>query len=72
MHVIPFSNGGYVAHKINVEGLSSRFSAWFDEDGRLLDVERFDRLHRSFPVNPDSPAWKSIAGRGRYWQPAKA
>ncbi len=70
MHVQRFSNGGYVAHKVYVEGMTSKFSAWFSAEGDLLDVDRIDRLCRSNPVRVGSKAWKEIAGRGRWWKAA--
>ena len=72
MQIKRFSSGGYVAHKIHVEGMASKFSAWFSAEGDLLDVERIDRQHRSYPVRVSSEAWQSIAGRGRWWNNAAA
>lgn len=34
-----FSNGGFVLHKIKLDGVKSRISAWFDDQGKLLDCE---------------------------------
>ena len=33
-----FNNGGFVLHKIPVNGQT--YSAWYDKDGKLLDAER--------------------------------
>ena len=72
MQIKRFSNGGYVAHKVYVDGMSSKFSAWFNAKGELLDVERFDRMQRSYPVNANSRAWKAIARVGHWWKDAAA
>lgn len=38
-----------VFHKIRIDGYASKYSAWFDGSGFLIDCERIDRLGRSFP-----------------------
>lgn len=48
MNVEYFLTGGYVIHGIRLQGSSSRFSAWFDQAGELLDAERIDGLGRSY------------------------
>lgn len=49
-----FSNGGYVAHgvQVNRDVSPMRFSVWFSEQGDLLDCEAFDKANRSRPVSP--------------------
>jgi hypothetical protein len=47
-----FSCGGYVAHKLRVHALSTmRYSAWFTDDGKLIDAEGIDRLFRARPAS---------------------
>ncbi len=70
MQIQRFSNGGYVAHKIYVDGMTSKFSAWFSAKGDLLDVDRIDSQCRSYPVRVGSKAWKDIAAFGRWWKAA--
>ena len=53
-----FSNGGYVVHKAYLCG--TKYSAWFDGDGDLLDAERFDSRGRSYKVSLTSIAAKSL------------
>ena len=72
MQIKRFSNGGYVAHKIYVDGMSTKFSAWFSANGAFPDVERFDRMQRSYPVKPHSKAWQHIAQVGHWWKDAAA
>lgn len=36
-------------HKITIPGQRSKFSAWFNAFGELLDCERIDRADRSYP-----------------------
>lgn len=43
MRLIYFSNGGYVIHRV----LGQRISAWFDEDGKLKDIERINARGQS-------------------------
>lgn len=38
-----------VYHKITLPGRKSKYSAWFDQSGFLIDCERIDNLGRSFP-----------------------
>jgi hypothetical protein len=38
-----------VFHKIRLTGRASRYSAWFDGSGFLVDCERIDARNRSFP-----------------------
>jgi len=45
MQVQQFSNGGYVIHRITHKG-QAKISAWFDRDGNLLDIEKFDKNGR--------------------------
>jgi len=40
MQIIPFLNGGYVIHRMPYA--NGKLSAWFDAEGRLLDIEKFD------------------------------
>ena len=41
-----------VYHKITLPGRASRYSAWFDGSGFLVDCERIDRRGRVFPCRP--------------------
>lgn len=50
-----FANGkGYVAHnmRVNSDVSPMKFSAWYSEQGELLDCEAFDKAGRSRPVSP--------------------
>ena len=38
-----------VFHKIRLAGRASRYSAWFDGSGFLVDCERIDARNRSYP-----------------------
>lgn len=42
-----FSTGGFVLHRVKVAGYASRFSAWFDSNGMLVDAEGIDSRGRS-------------------------
>lgn len=64
MQLSSFGPGrGFVAHKYRVPGCKSRFSVWFDSNGRAVDAERKDSLGRCFPVPAHSPAWRYIRHR---------
>lgn len=64
-----FSNGGYVLHKINLPAFeSNRYSAWFDESGKMLDCERIDSLERSREVQRDSKAWQMLETIGQRYK----
>jgi hypothetical protein len=43
-----FKNGGYVLHKVMVNG--TKYSAWFDAAGKLLDAEQITRSNVARPV----------------------
>jgi hypothetical protein len=45
------SNAKEVFHKITLPGRKSRYSAWFDKSGFLVDCERIDARNRSFPCS---------------------
>ncbi len=45
-------DGGFVLHKIQLDGMKSRVSAWFDKDGKLLDCEAITVKGRSRKVDP--------------------
>ena len=38
-----------VFHKIRLHGRASKYSAWFDGSGFLVDCERIDARNRVFP-----------------------
>lgn len=38
-----------VYHGIRLHGRKSRYSAWFDQSGFLLDCERIDARNRCYP-----------------------
>ncbi len=56
MIVYGFTNGGYVAHKIYIAETSMKLSAWYSNDGRLIDCEGMDKLGRSRPVSDSARA----------------
>jgi hypothetical protein len=37
-----FSTGGFVLHKITSATGATTMSAWYDKDGKLLDIDRRD------------------------------
>lgn len=47
---VPFSNGGWVQHGVQIGDQRSRYSVWFDPDGQLVDAERIDARNRAHPV----------------------
>jgi hypothetical protein len=53
-----FSTGGYVIHKIMIGGV--KHSAWFDEHGKLIDIERIDSRGRCYTVNINSQRGRDI------------
>lgn len=48
---LTFLNGGFVLHKIQLDGMRSHVSAWFDKDGKLLACEAIDVRGRSRKVD---------------------
>jgi len=52
--------GGFVAHNYRITGLKSKFSVWFNRDGKAIDAERIDAGRRVYPVPVHSPAWRHI------------
>lgn len=47
MQVIHFPNGGFVVHRITIG--QTRYSAWYDRNGAMLDCER------TYPSRQDVP-----------------
>ena len=45
MQVSNFSNGGFVIHGIPFS--TGKLSAWYNKDGMVLDVEKFDKSGRA-------------------------
>jgi len=41
MQLSRFQTGGFVIHRIVLNGFQGRFSAWYDSTGKLLDAEQF-------------------------------
>lgn len=62
-----FGNGGFVLHKLTLDGTQGRFSAWYDRDGTLTDAEQFDRMNRARPVRRDGPTWSALERYGRIY-----
>lgn len=63
MRVTCFAGGGFVVHKLYLDGMVSRFSAWVDRFGNLQDAERLDARGRTYPVARNSMAWARLDGR---------
>lgn len=45
---ITFSNGGFVLHKVEIEGYKGCFSAWYNKNGELLEWERRICINRTY------------------------
>lgn len=63
MQVARFTDGGFVVHKLYLDGMASKFSAWVGKYGNLQDAERIDARGRAYPVSRDSMAWARLDGR---------
>lgn len=63
MQLSYFDHGrkGYVAHKYRIDGIRSKFSVWFNQDGFAIDAQRIDSRGRAYPVKTDSPIWRDIS-----------
>lgn len=67
-------DNGFSIHKITpaTGGFTSgKASAYFDKDGKLIDVELFDRLGRSRTVKHGGPVWRTIARLGPIYKKRK-
>lgn len=69
MQVSRFINGGFVVHKLHLDGMASRFSIWVSAQGILQDAERIDRTGRAYPVKRDSMCWARLDGRSQILAP---
>lgn len=47
-----FLNGGYVLHKVRIEGSKCKFSVWCTPDGLVHQAARFDAKARECEVTP--------------------
>lgn len=65
MQVSEFTNGGFVAHKVYLAGMKSKFSIWVNQYGILTDAERYDNRGRAYPVKRDSYSWGRLDGRAQ-------
>ena len=63
MQVIPFTNGGFAAHKVYIGESRCKFSAGFDANGNLLDCDRIDARHRAYPATDKQKAAVDFACR---------
>lgn len=63
MQISKFTSGGFVAHKIHLDGYASTFSAWVGPCENLRDAYRVDASGRAFPVAKGSRAWARLDGR---------
>ena len=46
MQVHKFSTGGYVAHDVRFCCAAGKFSIWYDDAGRVVDINAIDKLGR--------------------------
>lgn len=65
MQVSEFMTGGFVAHKVHLAGMESKFSIWVSQYGILTDAERFDKRGRVYQVKRDSYSWGRLDGRAQ-------
>lgn len=72
MQVARFNDGGFVVHRLFINGMSSKFSVWVDRFGKLQDAERFDSRGVAYTVRRGSSAWVRLAERVRVLAPAIA
>ena len=72
MQVTRFHDGGFVVHRLFLDGIASTFSAWVDRFGKLQDAERFDSRGVAYAVRRGSPAWVRLAERVRVMAPSIA
>lgn len=69
IQVNKFQGGGFVIHKI-VGSFKGRMSAWFDENGKLIDAEQLYLTPMGFkarPVKKDGPMWKFAQEVGLFY-----
>ena len=45
MQISKFETGGFVVHSKALPGRAGRFSAWYDEAGKLIDAEQITSRH---------------------------
>lgn len=66
MQIALFETGGFVIHKIKIPGRTSKFSAWFDRNRKLVYCQRVDRSSRVFPIRGLSPVWWKLQLIGKH------
>ena len=65
MQISRFTTGGFVIHKMLLQNYKGRFSAWYDEEGKLLDAEQlFDHMHERSVVK-GGPIWQRLQEVGK-------
>jgi hypothetical protein len=65
MQIQRFNNGGFVLHKIKLFGYCmSRFSAWYDKNGKIIDAERIDENHKEHEVSRFTDTWRDLVKLG--------
>lgn len=63
LQVSRFTDGGFVVHRLRLDGVASRFSVWCSLGGRIQDAARIDSRGVAYRVNPDSPLWRALESR---------
>lgn len=58
------STGGFVLHKVRLEGVASKLSAWYDKDGKLLDCCYINAVGNHLHVNRRSPMRRALERLG--------
>ncbi len=66
--VSAFSNGGFVVHKAYIGASPMKFSAWFDEAGKLLSAEGYTARGHARDVKPGSAAWIELERGASYYR----
>jgi hypothetical protein len=59
MQIMRFENGGFVIHK----ALHQRISAWYDNDGHLLDCEQYNTIGRKQRIAKYKLIWLKDLGQ---------
>jgi hypothetical protein len=61
-----FADGGFVLHKVTSPEYASRFSAWYDVAGNLLDADQITGgLQISRTIKRGGPAWRMLETMGK-------
>jgi hypothetical protein len=70
MQLMIFSTGGFVLHKVYINGV--KHSAWYNDAADLIDAAYYPRSGGEYSLKRNGPRWRQLAAIGKVNKPTRA